>query len=210
MREEARRVRQEQIREAAYRLLEAHGYAGTSMLSIAKAAKASNETLYRWYGEKKNLFKSMVEDNAEALRELLETDFAIDRPPLATLSAFGPKLLAMLLGERAVALNRAAAGDVSGELGQAIAEGGRNTIVPLLEQTMSRAIESGDIDAVSAGEAVELYLSLLIGDLQIRRVIGVLPEPGDDEIAARSEAAMTSFLRLVALPAQRDNVARCG
>lgn len=48
MREEKRSLRQQQIEAAAYEVLEAKGYGGTSMLGIAKQARASNETLYNW------------------------------------------------------------------------------------------------------------------------------------------------------------------
>ncbi|WP_237352646.1 TetR family transcriptional regulator [Rhizobium leguminosarum] len=42
------------------------------MLDIAKAAKASNETLYRWYGDKNGLFQTMVESNARATKTALD------------------------------------------------------------------------------------------------------------------------------------------
>ncbi|MCP4433742.1 MAG: TetR/AcrR family transcriptional regulator, partial [Gammaproteobacteria bacterium] len=54
-REEIRSARQYRIEEATYELLAESGYHACSMLSIAKRAKASNETLYRWYGDKVGL-----------------------------------------------------------------------------------------------------------------------------------------------------------
>ena len=47
MRDEKRRERHEAIAAAAYEALAEHGYGGASMLRVAKAARASNETLYR-------------------------------------------------------------------------------------------------------------------------------------------------------------------
>ena len=60
MRADTRARRQAQIEEVAYRLLQIRGYAATSMLAVAREASASNETLYRWYGDKNGLFTSMV------------------------------------------------------------------------------------------------------------------------------------------------------
>ena len=57
MREEKKSLRQQQIEDAAYEVLEAKGYDGTSMLGIARQARASNETLYNWYGDKQGLFQ---------------------------------------------------------------------------------------------------------------------------------------------------------
>jgi len=94
------------------------------MLSVAKRAKASNETLYRWYGDKLGLFMSLIERNLSDVRAVLEPDSQCADDPLETLQILGPKLLELLLSPRAIALNRAAAADASGALGQALARGG--------------------------------------------------------------------------------------
>ncbi len=47
-----REDRQDAIAAAAYRLLEQHGFAATTMQAIAREARASMETFYRWYGDK--------------------------------------------------------------------------------------------------------------------------------------------------------------
>ena len=116
--------------------------------------------------------------------------------PLECLENVAPVLLSMLLGERAIALNRAAAADESGELGAAIAAGGRNAVAPLVEELLRRACEAGSLTALSPSTAAEQFLGLLIGDLQIRRVIGVLPEPEADFVEARVFTAMTAFKSL--------------
>ena len=70
MRSEKKQARHEAITKAAYAQLAKNGYDGTSMLSIAKAAKASNETLYRWYGDKQGLFAAMVRTMPRPFRTL--------------------------------------------------------------------------------------------------------------------------------------------
>ncbi len=72
MRKSARAERARQIEETAYALLDQHGLEGLSIQALAKAARASNETLYRWYGDKTGLFKALVVRNAEEVRTLLE------------------------------------------------------------------------------------------------------------------------------------------
>ncbi len=192
MRDDARRKRHEAITAAAYALLEERGYAGTSMLTIARAAKASNETLYRWYGDKQGLFAEMVRDNAATSRALLDRAIADQGDPLEALARLGPVLLGMVLGDRAVLLNRAAAADASGELGAAISAEGREAVRPLLVDLMRRV--AGD-DAAEG--LVEVYLGLLIGDMQIRRAIGAMPPPDQATIEARAARAMTAFLKLL-------------
>ena len=108
MRPENKAEREAQIAEAAYAVLGEKGFAGLSMLAVAKRAKASNETLYRWYGDKIGLFRALILRNAEQVTAQLETlpERGAGRE---VLEALGAALLDMLLSPRAVALNRAAA-----------------------------------------------------------------------------------------------------
>ena len=101
------------------------------MLNIAKAAKASNETLYRWYGSKVGLFEAMVRDNAAETKDRLEAALHSQADPYETLRTVAPVLLGMLVGDRAVLLNRAAAADPSNELGAAMAKTGGGVWAPL-------------------------------------------------------------------------------
>lgn len=197
MREDRKSLRQQQIEDAAYEVLESKGYGGTSMLGIARKARASNETLYNWYGDKQGLFQALVTRNAAEVKDHLEEALQTDRDALAILRTLGPKLLALLTGDRAVALNRAAAADTSGELGATISKSGRESVFPLLEKVVLRARDEGGLNFENSAEAVGLYLDLLIGDLQIRRVIGRQPQPSEDFRLARAERAVRHLARLL-------------
>ncbi|RWC55715.1 MAG: TetR/AcrR family transcriptional regulator [Mesorhizobium sp.] len=198
MREDSKAERHAEIEKAAYELLRTKGYGGTSMLSIAKLAKASNETLYRWYGDKNGLFKTMVDSNARTTKEALQAAIRDGTDPVAALRHVAPILLSMLLGQQAISLNRAAAADESGELGRAIAAGGRDSVFPLIETLMRRGLESGALATPSASTATEWFLSLLIGDLQIRRINRTLPLLSDADVRARASAAIDAFRKLCA------------
>lgn len=199
MREESRAERHRQIEEAAYRVLERRGYGGTSMLAVAKEAKASNETLYRWYGDKRGLFKMMVEGNAKATTAALEAAIRNGADPLNTLQEIAPVLLSMLLGERAIALNRAAASDESGELGATLASFGRESVFPLMETLIQNGLKLGLLAAPSARAATEWFLSLLIGDQQIRRAVRAMPLPSEKEISSRAATTMVAFRKMCAV-----------
>lgn len=197
MREEKRSLRQMQIESAAYEILEAKGYGGTSMQGIAKQARASNETLYNWYGDKQGLFQALVTRNAEEVKRHLESELKTGTDALSILGTLGPKLLALLTGDRAVALNRAAAADNSGELGATLSKAGRETIFPLLEQVLLLAKHEGQLNFEHSDAAVGLYLDLLIGDQQIRRVIGRLPSPSKAFCEARAARAVAHLRQLL-------------
>lgn len=193
MREETRQRRHEAIAQAAYDLLAVKGYDGASMLSIAKAAKASNETLYRWYGDKQGLFAALVRDNAAQTEEVLTKAIENSSDPLNSLHEIAPVFLSMLLGERAIMLNRAAAAEPSGELGAALSAGGRDVIQPLFARLVAKATGTNGAQAV---QLTGQFLGLLVGDLQIKRVIGVQAELSQREIEARADAALVAFGKL--------------
>ncbi|MEM1288824.1 MAG: TetR/AcrR family transcriptional regulator C-terminal domain-containing protein [Pseudomonadota bacterium] len=120
--------------------------------------------------------------------------------PVEALRALGPALLEVVTSKRAVALNRAAAGDFydTGQLGRALAKGGRNAVVPLNAKLLERARGDGVVAAESCEEAADVYISLLLGDVQIRRAIGALGELPPEEITAHAERALFLFLKIYA------------
>lgn len=192
MRAEKKAIRAREIEEAAYKILEAEGFSGLSVQAVAREANASNETIYRWYGDKHGLFEALIRGNASHVALTLEgrtTD------PLAELSELGPILLSMLLGPRAIALNRAAAADGTGALGRVLAREGRETVAPKVAAVMARAIEeqqlSGPVDKLT-----ETWFALLIGDLQIRRATGAMPAPSRKAIEARADEALLQLRKL--------------
>lgn len=194
--------RRQAILAVADRLLVERGYAATSMLQIAKAAKASNETLYRLWPNKQALFRELVADNARKVTDAVIGGDAAGAAPWQVLERMAPLLLETLTGASAIALNRAAAADqaATATLGPALAEEGRARVLPVIEAVMARAIAGGDIVDHSPAEAAELYVTLLVGDLQIRLVTGALAGLEPAAIAARAAAAFARFRRLAGRP----------
>lgn len=193
MRDENKAARKDRIEAAALELLAQKGYLATSMLSVAKRARASNETLYNWYGNKQGLFRSLVEANAGEVKSLLENDLAHEHAPEATLRTLGPLLLGLLISDKAITLNRAAAADPSGELARELTQAGRDTVALLIADVFVKARDAGILEFDDAAEAVGLYLDLLVGDLQIRRVLGAVPVMKQPEIEHRAAAALDNL-----------------
>ena len=187
MKEDARARRDAQIAEAAYALLAEKGYGGLSMLAVARRARASNETLYRWYGDKTGLFRALIARNAAQIATALDRGAADADDPLDILRDLGPRLLTMLLSDRAVALNRAAAADATDSLGAVLAEAGRGAILPRIQSLFTRLAASGVVR--SPEEAAAVYVDLLIGDLQIRRATGAMAAPTSADIEIRARRA---------------------
>ncbi|UWQ17837.1 TetR/AcrR family transcriptional regulator [Jannaschia sp. M317] len=199
MKDTRRKAREAQIEQAAYEVIEAKGYAGTSMLAVARRARASNETLYNWYGDKQGLFRALVQRNAQEVTDHLAQAIAGSEDPAdAILVDVGALLLGLVAGQRAVALNRAAAADPTGALGALIAQGGRDTVAPMLGRLIAQVLRRSGPAQVDAAAATALFLDLLIGDLQIRRVIGQADMPDADTRRARAIRAVRMMRLAVA------------
>jgi hypothetical protein len=56
--------------------------------------------------------------------------------------------------------------------------------------------ERGRLEFEDAGTAIDALIGLAIGDQQVRRLLGVLPKPGSEQMAARAERAADAFLAL--------------
>jgi len=186
--EDKRRAREARIAEAAYALMAEKGFAGLTISALARRAKASNETLYNWYGDKTGLFRMLIQRNAARVTEALPQDAAPD------LHDLGAVLLEMLLSPEAIALNRAAAADSSDQLGQTLAEGGRGQVVPRLQQAFAR-LAAEDRLTLPVPEALGLWLDLLVGDWQIRCATGAARAPDPAARSARAARAANAVLR---------------
>ncbi|MDQ1850076.1 TetR/AcrR family transcriptional regulator [Gemmobacter fulvus] len=193
MDDKTRQRREATIHAAAYALLAQHGYGGTSMLRIARAAHASNETLYRWYGDKDGLFTAMARENAADTRRLLENALECHDDPWEALAAVAPTFLRMILGDRAILLNRAAAADPTGALGAAISAGGREEIRPLICRLMERLCTGSHHDP---NQVTGWFLGVLLGDLQVRRIIHDQPALSEQEIVLRCNGTLATLRRL--------------
>ena len=182
------------IEEGAYLVLAEKGYKGASMLEIARRAGASNETLYKWYGNKQGLFKSLVEGNATRITTMIEAVLgdAPDHSGLDVLFPVGERLLSVLTSESAIALNRAAAGDVhdTSTLGKALSENGRETVLPVIARLIQQAAANETLSPDDASDMAETWLSLLIGDLQVRLVTGQTQAPAEKDIESRARKAV--------------------
>ncbi|MCI4664897.1 MAG: TetR/AcrR family transcriptional regulator, partial [Neomegalonema sp.] len=158
-------ARRLEVYEVAYEVLAEKGYKSASLLAIAKAAKASNETLYNWFGNKQGLLAAMIEENAKSSAHALEQAIAAEMPLREALAGFGPVLLTLITSERAAVLNRAAAADVAqgGTLGALLERHGRSRIKGLVRQLLERAASRGEIEIADGAVLGELYLAALIG-----------------------------------------------
>ena len=198
MKEPDRAQRRDAILDAASAILQERGYRGTTMLEVARRVSASKETLYAWFGNKSGLFQAVIRRNAVTVRAVLEGHLDADAPVEEALVDVGRELAGLLLGDSAVAINRAAISEVRSEpvLARILVETGREATLPFFVRYLEQCRGRNLLDFEDSWEAAETFLGLLLGDKQIRRLLGVVETPETGEIEARAKLAATKFLRL--------------
>jgi AcrR family transcriptional regulator len=200
-------ARREEILKVALSVLAERGYRGASMREIAERAHASKETLYAWFGDKRGLFGELVSWQAERLDGALVSILELDADdPSEVLRAFAVELQRLLLGDRAVVINRVAISEATSDptFAQILATKGRGSVLPKLERYLEGQRERGLLDFEDAGRTVDTLIGLTIADQQVRRLLGVLPMPGPEQIEARAERAVRGFLTLFGRERERS------
>ena len=198
MKEPDRAQRRDAILDAATAILREKGYRDTTMLDIARRVSASKETLYAWFGSKSGLFQAVIRRNANTVRTVLEAHLDGNAPVAEALADVGRALAGLLLGDGAVAINRAAISEARSdpELARILVETGREATLPFFVRYLERCRERRLLDFDDPWEAAETFLGLLLGDKQIRRLLGVVDTPDAGEIETRARQAAVRFLRL--------------
>lgn len=187
------------ILEAARAVLAEKGYAAASMLDVARRARVSKETLYGRFGDKRGLFEALVRTNADTVVPALAEAMGDARLPLeTTLERFAVALQTLLLGESALTVNRAAMAEAAADaaLGRLLDANGRGRVVPLLAGVLERHRAAGELAYDSVEEPASTLVALVIGDQQVRRLLGALAMPTPDAIEARARRAVRQFLAL--------------
>jgi AcrR family transcriptional regulator len=191
--------RWEEILNVALSVLAERGYRGASMLQIARRAQASKETLYAWFGDKRGLFEELVRWQAERVDAVITPNLERDGDePSEVLCGFALELQRLLLGERAVVINRAAISEAASDptFARILATQGRGSVVLKLERYLEGQRERGRLEFEEAEAAIDAIIGLAIGDQQVRRLLGVLPRPETEQMEARAERAARMFLML--------------
>ena len=198
MKADSREKRRNEILDAAVKVLSERGYRDTTMLLVAREASASKETLYAWFGDKQGLFEAVIRRNAKNVQQVLSSCLETQPSPHLVLMEFGRALLALLLSESAVAINRAAISEARSDprLAKLLSKAGREATLPAFVRYIELGTADGKLKAADPAAAAEDFLGLLLGDLPTRRHLGLVSAPTRKQIETRAARAAEKFLQL--------------
>ncbi len=172
---------------------------GFSMASVARRASCSKETLYRWYGDRDGLLTATVQwQAAKVIMPKLDEGEVTLSAFCKTLEEFASSWLTVLTGDVSIALNRLAvshAGNGKTNLGKIVLDNGPLAMRKRLDPIFAIGEESGFI-CEGGDAAFRLFFGLVIGEAQIRALLGDEVKPTKQQIQEFARDAVEKFLIL--------------
>lgn len=167
------------------------------MDTIAIQARASKETLYKWFGDLEGLLKRLIERNADSAATPLLSALEEVPPNLSTarsvLEDFAASLLTFLTSEVSVVINRAALS--SPALANELTVSGPRRVRAAAAAYFEKLSHGGVISAGDGEHLFSLFFGLVIQDAQINVLLGE-PQPALPELGAQAKAGVHAFLTL--------------
>lgn len=195
-REENREARRAAIVAIARDAFLDHGYAATSMSTIAGQLGGSKGTLWAYFPSKEDLFAAVLDDVTASFRQSLDDTLRPDRDWHMTLRDFAQRFLMKMLNPDSMRLHRLIIGE-SGrfpEIGQIFFARGPRIVMERLADYLRGRMDAGDLRPVDPMEAAMTLVQLtqLQHNLRLWGIIG-LPDPA--EIEAHADTVVDLFAR---------------
>jgi AcrR family transcriptional regulator len=189
--------RRELLIESAETIFVELGYTAASVDDIARHAGMSKKTLYQLFDTKESLFAAVIAARRAALKEMIEAQCCGDaRAPEDVLHLFLGQVARFVLARRQSALYRLviAESQRAPELARAFYREGPSKVRLALTQWLERQREEGKMTVPDPDSAASMLFSMVIGEPQMRLLIGDLYEPDEKAIDERVERAVNLFL----------------
>ena len=190
--------RQSAVLAEALRLLVEGGDKAVTTAGLARAANCSNESLYKWFGDRDGLLSAMISYQASKVRTFERPGERLTAASLRDhLDTFARDLLDVLAGDVSLALNRLAIGQSSrdgSKLGTLLLERGRRQIDRRARALLDAGQRDGLLRFTDGEDAYRTLYGLIVSDLHVRMLLGEAPQPSN--FGSRAEKAVQAFLTL--------------
>ncbi len=189
----------EAIAAAALRLFLRDGYERTSVDAIAAEAGVSKRTVYNRYGDKENLFLSVLRDTYKSMmmtfRGIAEKHLGDVTDVRQDLTAFALEVaLTMTTAPDRIALVRLIMSEAPFFPGLITAEQGAATMTGIITACLARLAGEGRLAISDPAEAAGHLVALTINRINARTMFGVLPV-SDAEAERIVTSGVAAFVR---------------
>lgn len=190
-------TRREAILEAARNIFLRESYTGASMESVAQEAGVSKQTIYNHFANKDELFRALVLDICSQFGTTLsELSRYVEQPPERVLAVFGDVVLKKMSCTDIMRLHRLL--QLEGRNHPSLAETfyklGPDSIARWLTDYLETKVQSGEMQIADPRIAAEQFVTMLMGHLRLRHLLGFTAAPDKQQRASYVASAVTIFL----------------
>jgi AcrR family transcriptional regulator len=203
-RREARKAdRRRSILEVAERSFIEHGFANTSMSTIAAELGGSKTTLWSYFPSKDDLFAAVLDDKIAAFQRALDEALIPTGGTAAALTRFGRLFLAKVMAPHSIALHRLIVAEAERfpKVGEAFAVRGPDRVRTRLARYLEEEMAAGHLRPGDSQRAARQFLALCQSGCYLDRLWRPAETLGGDH-EADIAAGVDAFMRIWAPPPQ--------
>ncbi|NFV78643.1 TetR/AcrR family transcriptional regulator [Magnetospirillum aberrantis] len=188
------------ILDAAQRCFLEHGYASTSMDTVAATAAVSKATIYAHFQSKDQLFAAIIHRRCDSLAcaaDALEVSEITDAR--ATLTTLARQLMSMLLDGDVLCIYRMVVAESSrhADLARTYFEAGPTRGKQRLSKTLDALVSKGLLQIDDTWLAMDQFIGMLRGEHFHRALLG-LPAGDRTDLERTIEGAVETIMRAYA------------
>ena len=186
-----------QIIDGAARVFARDGYEGASMSRIAAEAGVSKGTLYNYFSSKAHLFTAYMRRECTRWIALVFEQLDPAMPPADALREVGQRIVAMLLSQPALVMYRMVVAEAEKfpELARAFYAEGPARATAHVSTYLSRMNAEGRLRVEHPDFAAEQFFALVQTQLCMKRRLGLIDMPSQQQINHVVECAVDLFMR---------------
>lgn len=189
-------VRRNTILQAGIEVFLEYGYVSASVDEIVRRAGGSKRTVYKYFGNKEELFAAIIASLASQMLSPLGAAIDCDSTLQTTLEKLGKAYLDVLLREDSLVIFRTVVseGQCFPQLAKTFFLNGPNAAVNRLSAYLEQQVQKGSFKLDDTHAAARQYFGMIRSDLHMRAALG-LELPSEDEINREVNTAVAMFVR---------------